>query len=285
MKFKNKWKAVLLLSSVFTTTHLQSAFADQLVDSKPFFDAPYSFTNFNGGNCVWLAWEMAYEKWGIQLPHVGDARLWTALDGQTVQQGEWQYTLKLSDKPVRNSLVIFQPSDLDTVAGGAFNGDFYGHVAWVSDIPNPNEIHVVESSVNPPSDGMKWHGCWWREQYYQIVNLKTIKFLYIEKAINTRTHTTLTSPDVLVKQDNNEIYQFESLNKDKVYFSFDSNKYIYIQDITNPLIFHRQYVAQNESLSLSTNKSWQVQEQNGKLLAFYQKTSPSQLLNIQFLEQ
>lgn len=136
---------------------------------------------------MWFAWEMAYQKWGIELPWVGDARLWTKLDGVRIVSGDWEYKLDLSPMPVPDSIAIFQPWDLDTLAGGTFPNDFHGHVAWVESIPAPFEITVLESTVYPPPTGSRWHGCWWTEKVYDLSNLKTVRFLYIKEERNIRT--------------------------------------------------------------------------------------------------
>lgn len=130
---------------------------------------------------------MAYQRWGIALPWVGDARLWTKLDGTRIIAGDWEYTLGLSQTPVVDSIAIFQPGDLDALAGGPFPNDFYGHVAWVESIPAPFEISVLESTVYPPPEGPKWHGCWWTERVYNLAKLKTARFLYIKETRNIRT--------------------------------------------------------------------------------------------------
>lgn len=181
---KAKAKTFLFVCIVLFAFAVQAlAVAPQ--DLRKFSPPPYSYTEFKGGNCVWFAWEMAYQKWGIKLPWAGDARKWKNLDKSKILQDGAEYVLGLSEKPVKDSILILQPADLRALNGGKpFANDFYGHVAWVSEVENIGGrvfVRVLESSVYPPDSGEYWHGCWWREYVYPIDVFVSARFLYVDR--------------------------------------------------------------------------------------------------------
>lgn len=173
--------AIMLLLFLFLFS--AKVFAAEPEDIREYQSPPYSYTYFKGGNCVWFAWEMAYQQWGIKLPWAGDAKRWVKLDGKKVTRDGTEYELGLSEKPLVNSILILQPQDLRNLYG-SFDNDFYGHVAWVTGIEERSGrtyVKVLESSVYPPAEGNRWHGCWWREYEYPLDKFVEAKFLHISQ--------------------------------------------------------------------------------------------------------
>lgn len=142
------------------------------------FVSPGFYRLWNGGNCVWFAWEMAYQVWGVRLPWAGDARNWTGLAGDTVTVNGKVYQIEAVREPEPNSIMVFQPKALRWLNGGkSFKYDYLGHVAWVTDVDNAvilqdgrkliwKQVHVLESGVYPPKHWPTWHGCRYMENFY-----------------------------------------------------------------------------------------------------------------------
>ncbi|WP_047153400.1 CHAP domain-containing protein [Aneurinibacillus tyrosinisolvens] len=270
MKIWKRLKSTLLATTLLVACGVQTAFAEEPTDVRPYTDAPYSYTYYGGGNCVWFSWQMAYQKWGIELPHVGDARLWSQLDGTTAYKGNLKYTLKLSDKPKKDSIVIFQPSDLVTYAGQSFSGDFYGHVAWVYNVESDDSISVLESGVYPPNWGEKWHGCWWQDRDYDgMSKLKNVKYLYIDKVENQSTNTTVSGANVIADEKNPHVYALEPISSEQIKLSFNSSPVVYVQNPSNAAKFDKIVFNSSKPIRLSPDRKWMMKEMNGKVIAFY----------------
>jgi len=213
-------------------------FASEPQDIRQYEEPPYSYTYFEGGNCTWLAWEMAYQEWGLELPPSGDARLWTGLKDETVKKDEFKYTMNLSNAPIKNSIAIFQPEDLRTIAKRAFDNDHYGHVAWVYDVDsrtNPHKIYTIESSVYPPKGGKHWHGCWWNDRIYNISNLPTMKYLYVDELEFTNQKYNLTfniqGKNVIAEKINDNTYRLTTKGNDKIRLKTNQEKLMYIDSV------------------------------------------------------
>lgn len=221
-----------------------NAFAAEPKDIREYKEPPYFYTYFNGGNCVWFAWEMAYQEWGLKLPKSGDARKWTQLENRTIYKDDFKYKIKLADSPMRNSIAIFQPKDLRKIAGGPFENDHCGHVAWIYDINhwNPNKIYVMESSIYPPSGGKRWHGCWWQENIYDIKDLPSMKYLYIgELSFVNKEHNlnfTIQGMNTIAKKVDNNTYKLSTKENDKILLKLNQEKLIYV-DSVNKVTFQK----------------------------------------------
>jgi surface antigen len=173
---------------------------------------PYPLQMVGGGNCVWLAWELAWLRWGFILPVVGHARQWTSLDGIQLQQGGRVGTLAVVDQPVPDSIMIIPPSEQlqqSQIIGG------YGHLAWVAEV-HPQYIVVIESSIFPQQPGQQWQGCWYRQSEYDFWSLNNARFLYlaeVQPAENDTTgsadfaHLALSSNGITSIRSNDHIWQ------------------------------------------------------------------------------
>jgi hypothetical protein len=54
-------KIVTVLLLILICFHTGESFAAVPEDIRDYNPPPYSYTSFNGGNCTWFAWEMAYQ--------------------------------------------------------------------------------------------------------------------------------------------------------------------------------------------------------------------------------
>jgi len=110
---------------------------------------PYPTNGYYWGNCTWGAWQLAYEKLGIELPGMGNAQEWYAnaqADGYSV-----------GSTPEANSIVVWS---------GGRSG--LGHVAYVDFVNDDGTIYLEEGSganhnynartADPENCGMKLLG-------------------------------------------------------------------------------------------------------------------------------
>lgn len=159
--------AIVLLAMLRTWTVAPPTSA-----AEAFKQPPYPLQVVGGGNCVWLAWEMAWLRWGFILPVTGHASQWTSLDGVKLQQGGRVGTLKVADQPLPDSIMIIPPcrQSQHQIIGG------YGHLAWVKEVDSQG-ISVIESSIFPRHPGQKWKGCWYQHSEYDLSSVKQARFL------------------------------------------------------------------------------------------------------------
>jgi len=145
---------------------------EQTAGAEIFRQPPYPLRIVGGGNCVWLAWEMAWQRWGFILPVTGHARQWTSLDGVTLQQRGRIAKLAVVDTPQPDSIMILPASH--QLKYGITGG--YGHLAWVEEV-FPHKIIVIESSIFPRQSGRQWQGCWYQQCEYNIAALPEARYL------------------------------------------------------------------------------------------------------------
>lgn len=106
---------------------------------------PYPTNGYYWGNCTWGAWQLAYEKLGVEMPGMGNAQEWYAnakADGYSV-----------GSDPAANSIVVWS---------GGRSG--LGHVAYVDFVNDDGTVFIEEGSganhnynartVNPDASGM-----------------------------------------------------------------------------------------------------------------------------------
>jgi len=106
---------------------------------------PYPTNGHYWGNCTWGAWQLAYEKLGIELPGMGNAQEWygnARADGYAV-----------GSDPAANSIVVWS---------GGRSG--LGHVAYVDYVNDDGTLFIEEGSgadhnynartVDPDAAGM-----------------------------------------------------------------------------------------------------------------------------------
>ena len=193
---------------------------------------------------------------GLKLPKSGNARKWTQLENRTIYKGGFKYKIKLADSPMRNSIAIFQPEDLRKIAGGPFENDHYGHVAWIYDINHwsPNRIYVMESSIYPPSGGKRWHGCWWQENIYNIKYLPSMKYLYIgELSFVNKEHNlnfTIQGINTIAEKVDNNTYKLSTKENDKILLKLNQEKLIYVDSVNKVTL---QKSLQNDFIEIDVN--------------------------------
>lgn len=136
---------------------------------------PYPLRMTGGGNCVWLAWEMAWQNWGICLPLVGHAGSWPALDGINLRQHGKIYKLQVNSEPVESSIMILPARLSDRKTHSLLGG--YGHAAWVTRT-DFDSVTVLESTIFPNGMGQRWRGCWYQENTYHLSALSSASYLY-----------------------------------------------------------------------------------------------------------
>lgn len=123
---------------------------------------PYPLNGHNWGNCTWGAWQLAYEKLGVELPGMGNAQEWfanAAGDGYST-----------GSDPAANSIVVWS---------GGRSG--LGHVAYVDYVNDDGTLFIEEGSganhnynartVDPDAAGMTLLG-------YIYVSTDTSPVLY-----------------------------------------------------------------------------------------------------------
>ncbi len=106
---------------------------------------PYPLNGHYWGNCTWGAWQLAYEKLGIEMPGMGNAQEWYAnaqADGYAV-----------GSDPLANSIIVWD---------GGRSG--LGHVAYVDYVNDDGTLFIEEGSganhdynartVDPDATGM-----------------------------------------------------------------------------------------------------------------------------------
>jgi surface antigen len=196
---------IIMASLIMPFPTASEASIDRPVDIRDFKTPPYFFRLFGGGNCVWFAWEMAYQIWGVCLPVAGSALKWINLGNLSISQKDMTYVLGLSERPYKNSIMIVQPND--SVSRGNRGLFRPGHVAWVVEAPDNKRIKVLESSIFPnKSRGDFWHGCWWDTGYYSTSEAFNPRFLYI-KSIQIQNRLLLSGININVTQVADGIYQ------------------------------------------------------------------------------
>ncbi|MGI6413480.1 MAG: CHAP domain-containing protein [Syntrophomonadaceae bacterium] len=196
---------IIMASLIMPFPTASEASIDRPVDIRDFKTPPYFFRLFGGGNCVWFAWEMAYQIWGVCLPVAGSALKWINLGNLSISQKDMTYVLGLSERPYKNSIMIVQPDD--SVSRGNRGLFRPGHVAWVVEAPDSKRIKVLESSIFPnKSRGGFWHGCWWDTGYYSASEAFNPRFLYI-KSIQIQNRVLLSGMNINVTQVADGTYQ------------------------------------------------------------------------------
>lgn len=106
---------------------------------------PYPLNGHYWGNCTWGAWQLAYEKLGIELPGMGNAQEWY---GNAAASG-----YSVGSTPAANSIVVWS---------GGRSG--LGHVAYVDYVNDDGTLFIEEGSgadhdynartVDPDTAGM-----------------------------------------------------------------------------------------------------------------------------------
>lgn len=132
----------------------------------------YPLRTVGGGNCVWFAWQMAWQQWGFILPVMGHAQQWTLLDGVSLQQRGQIARLAVVDTPQPDSIMIL-PSRRQSYYGLI---PVYGHLAWVKKV-YPHKIVVIESTIFPRQPGQQWQGCWYQQSVYPVSALQKARYL------------------------------------------------------------------------------------------------------------
>lgn len=160
----------------------------QAIAAQDFKLPPYPLRVVGGGNCVWLAWEMAWLRWGFILPVGGHACQWTRLDGVQLQQGGRTGTLAIVDQPIADSIMIIPPTK--ELQSQIFGG--YGHLAWVKKV-HPQRVVVIESSIFPKQPGQRWQGCWCQQSEYALSNLENARFLCLTEVLPVENALTVSA--------------------------------------------------------------------------------------------
>ena len=106
---------------------------------------PYPLNGHYWGNCTWGAWQLTYEKLGIELPGMGNAQEWY---GNAAASG-----YSVGGTPAANSIVVWS---------GGRSG--LGHVAYVDYVNDDGTLFIEEGSganhdynartVDPNASGM-----------------------------------------------------------------------------------------------------------------------------------
>ena len=86
---------------------------------------PYNETGPYGTNCTWYAWQKAYDKAGVALPGLGDAKNW--------YKNAQNKGYSVGTTPKANSIIVWG------------NWTEYGHVGYVEKV-NGNTLYVWDSA-------------------------------------------------------------------------------------------------------------------------------------------
>lgn len=167
------WIVVIVILALVRTWTAVPGWSDAPESYK---HAPYPLRTVGGGNCVWFAWQMAWQKWGLILPVMGHAKQWTLLDGVCLQQRGRIAKLAVTDTPQPDSIMIL-PSRRQSYHGLI---PAYGHLAWVKEV-YPHKIVVWESTIFPRQPGQQWQGCWYQQFQYPTSALSKARYLYLEE--------------------------------------------------------------------------------------------------------
>ena len=109
-----------------------SSCAGQTSPGNPYGCCRASKNARDHGNCVWWAWKMAQDEWGINLPNWNIPRTWVA-------KAKKDSRFSVSSAPAVNAIAV---SSKTTVK--CSDGKPCGHVAWVTKIINSSTIEVSE---------------------------------------------------------------------------------------------------------------------------------------------
>lgn len=163
----------ILAVALLTCAQVTQA-AEAFLYGRPYTGGLLNLRLYGGGNCTWFVWQCCWQRYGIKLPFVGDARFWVNLagrQGSTDDKKAWKAVL--SDYPEADSIMIMQPEVV---------GSNYGHVAWVTSCYPYNNffvVNVLESTMYPPSGwgDAEYQGCRYRRTTYRVRTCDSIKFI------------------------------------------------------------------------------------------------------------
>jgi surface antigen len=268
-----KNRIITIIVALLILIHPLTSFAETPIEIRDYKSPSfYSYTYFDGGNCVWFAWQMAYQKWGITLPNGDDARKWTRLEDRSILKDDWRYYLALETTPLVNSVVIFQPSDMRILAGGRFENDHYGHVAWIYKLSesNPNKFYVLESSVYPPDYWEEWHGCKWREYTYTVDELEKVKYLYINKIVNRDTDMIIEGVNPIIEEIEDNEYKVLNINEEVFKITPKEEKIALIQDADNKLNFTMQIASEDNPIEVDYSTDFIIKEKDNMIIIKYE---------------
>ncbi|MCX6624919.1 MAG: CHAP domain-containing protein [Acidobacteria bacterium] len=124
-------------SAIFAPRLTANAVSSSVSTCGPLTSPGNPFPCSNGGNCVWFAWKMASDRWGIDFPARGYANTWV-------------------NSAIANFFRVLSTPAIDTIAVNTIQKDVTGavtgHVGWVVSTSG-NTVCTQEMSWGVP--GMK----------------------------------------------------------------------------------------------------------------------------------